>query len=902
MGLETIYVQYVTSFVLQVTIPCFFFGMYSLEKTMLQNPGIGSVDPNAGSTKALSQPPNDLHQVKPLAQILSTMPLSEWRGSITTFNGFTGTRPVRELDDVGWEVIKGVIASAQPAILNEKKDAQYVVPCLLKDAPLVGNTLEAAISNGQPTTGKMRSKQHMTFANYLVMDIDGIPKAEFNAALQKMSNDGLTYAAYTTHSHGREDKPGVRARIVVPFDRPLNIVEYPAAWHGFDSRYFNGQAGKADASGANMYQQQGTRCCHPDRRAQAKSWHNQGGVASADALISIHKDALAAKADQAGIPAAKSAKDFKVPSSARKVTTDLNSDYPPSDANKVADACPQIGTFRDTGGATQSEPSWFNCLGVVGHCVDGEKHGQEWSSGHAGYDPRKTAAKLAYRMKMPPTTCEQFKKTNPDGCAGCIQTCHSPITLGWADREDFEVIESPAVNSTEAAKTVLTPDPITSIPSSPSNDAKTIASLATTNVPPEIAALNNNFAYIEKEAAIYRLEYNNFIEPAKFRLQHDNHKVDIRIGDRAVTIGVGSAWLNSPTRRQHKALALRPDEGSVTKDNCLNEWKGFAIPPIAGNVKPFLRLLLRLVPSRAERRFVLRWMAHLIQRPGIKMFVSLAFWSHVEGVGKNLLFELLDSIIGPAHSTVIGQKELLSSFNDWANRRIFVIGDEVSGNDKRQERDTLKGLITGTNIHINEKYQPDRVQPNLLNFVFLSNHHDALFLNDHDRRFFVWEIESEKLPEVQAIKFVQWRDSIGLSALHYFLLNYPLGDFNPKAPAPMTAAKMQMADDNRSDLEAWIAEVMASNVVQEFGRELATANEIGRAYAASTEHGVPSSKAIVGACKRLGAVARPNQVRLVGGKKVRPSALARPEFWKLQSESAWAVEMAKEVSFEYVND
>jgi hypothetical protein len=114
----------------------------------------------------------------------------------------------------------------------------------------------------------------------------------------------------------------------------------------------------------------------------------------------------------------------------------------------------------------------------------------------------------------------------------------------------------------------------------------------------------------------------------------------------------------------------------------------------------------------------------------------------------------------------------------------------------------------------------------------------------------------------------------------------------------MTTAKQQMADDNRSDLEAWIADLMASNVVQEFGRELATANEIGRAYAISTKHFVPSSKAIVGACKRLGAVARPNQVRLADGKKVRPLALARPEFWKLQPESAWAVEMAKEISFE----
>jgi hypothetical protein len=461
-----------------------FIGMHSLVNKMLNNLSIGSVDPNASSTNAQGQPPNDLHQVKPLAPILSPMLLSEWRGSITTFNGFTGTRPVRELDDVGWDDIKKVIAPAQPAILNEKKNAQYVVPCRLKDAPLVGNTLEEAKSNGQPTTGKMRSKLHVTKANYLVIDIDGLPKAEFNAALQKMRNEGLTFSVYTTHSHGLEDKPGVRARIAAPLDRAVDIDPYRAAWHGFDQQYLNGQAGKADASGANMYQQQGTWCCHPDRSAQAQSWHNLGGVASADALIAIHIDALAAKADQAGIPAAKSAKDFKVPSSARKDTTNLKNEYPPSDANKVADACPQIGTFRDTRGAAQSEPNWFNSLGVVGYCVDGEKQCQEWSSGYAGYDESKTANKLAYRMQMPPTTCEQFKKTNPDGCAGCIQTCRSPITHGWADRDEFEVIESPAISSTESDTSLVAPSKIgtdTSIPLPPPSDAKIIASLASMN-------------------------------------------------------------------------------------------------------------------------------------------------------------------------------------------------------------------------------------------------------------------------------------------------------------------------------------------------------------------------------------------------------------------------------------
>lgn len=47
-----------------------------------------------------------------------------------------------------------------------------------------------------------------------------------------------------------------------------------------------------DTSGSNLYQQQGTRCCHPARVDQTQSWRNDGGVASADALIEIGRKYL----------------------------------------------------------------------------------------------------------------------------------------------------------------------------------------------------------------------------------------------------------------------------------------------------------------------------------------------------------------------------------------------------------------------------------------------------------------------------------------------------------------------------------------------------------------------------------------------------------------------------------
>lgn len=278
----------------------------------------------------------------------------------------------------------------------------------------------------------MRSKSHVTAASNLVVDIDGIVESDFVNSLDKLKNDGIAFVTYTTHSNGDPAKPGMRARLIVPVDRPVGIDEYAAAWHGLDQHYWNGLAGKADSSGANLYQQQGVWCCHPDRVDQSQSWKNDGGITSADALIQLGKSVLT-KLDNTDLP--------KDPDNQN---TGSNTQYPPADANKIADRCKQIGAFRDLKGANQSEPLWHDCLGVVGYCQDGFTFSQDWSSGHSEYDKEKTAKKLEYRLKMPPTTCSQFRKTNPEGCNGCTQQCKSPITLGWKDR--FENIKTPVIS------------------------------------------------------------------------------------------------------------------------------------------------------------------------------------------------------------------------------------------------------------------------------------------------------------------------------------------------------------------------------------------------------------------------------------------------------------------------
>lgn len=170
-----------------------------------------------------------------------------------------------------------------------------------------------------------------------------------------------------------------------------------------------------DPSGSNLHQQQGVWTCHPTRKRLAKRFSHLGGV--------LDINALPLRADHRE-PA---------PTQGPTPSDDWSRrESPPADPNRIAQLCNQIGKFRDTKGSDQSEPLWRDCLGVVGHCHDGSRYAHEWSQAHPGYDESKTDEKLKHRLRHGPTTCDQFRSTNPDDCNGCKENVTSPILLGKA--------------------------------------------------------------------------------------------------------------------------------------------------------------------------------------------------------------------------------------------------------------------------------------------------------------------------------------------------------------------------------------------------------------------------------------------------------------------------------------
>ena len=209
--------------------------------------------------------------VDPAYQGLS---MTVWRGSVTVFLDQFSTAPSQELVDLLWSEILEILApAAGPRIIHQKINVPYFLPCQLREAPLTGRTLDRAIAQGLPTTGKQRSGAHVTSARLQIFDLDSIEQYQLNEIRAALEIAGVAAACWSSHSIGK--KPGVRCRLIIPIDRELKAPLYSSV-----HRWINDQImfGLADRTGESLAQCQGVWAVSNDRREHAFRWVLAGDV------------------------------------------------------------------------------------------------------------------------------------------------------------------------------------------------------------------------------------------------------------------------------------------------------------------------------------------------------------------------------------------------------------------------------------------------------------------------------------------------------------------------------------------------------------------------------------------------------------------------------------------------
>lgn len=296
---------------------------------------------------------------------------------------------------------------------------------------------------------------------------------------------------------------------------------------------------------------------------------------------------------------------------------------------------------------------------------------------------------------------------------------------------------------------------------------------------------------------------------APHKYYRENAKGDL------VEVSAPKAWIEWQHRNEVDRVVFRPGEEKFVDDPrtgrvLYNTWTGWAIEPEPGDISPWVELLDYVFQGEPKhRQWFERWCAFQFQNPGVKMYTAIIVWGRMHGTGKSLIGVTLNKIFGK-NGTVIDNKQLASNYNKWAENKQFILGDEITGVEKRKEADYIKTLITRPSFEVNAKYMPTYEMEDISNWYLTSNHCDAFIIEDEDRRFFVWHFPEKPLPLEFYRRYDAWMHGDGPKHLFHHLLGVNLGDFNPKAPAPVTQDKQEMIYQSKSDAGVWAYELKSN--------------------------------------------------------------------------------------------
>ena len=219
-----------------------------------------------------------------------------------------------------------------------------------------------------------------------------------------------------------------------------------------------------------------------------------------------------------------------------------------------------------------------------------------------------------------------------------------------------------------------------------------------------------------------------------------------------------------------------------------------------------------LCGNSRDAKILLMWLAHNVQKPGVKIIWSPVIQS-IEGAGKSFLGALLRVAMGAENIGVVAPSQIVSQFNGWAEGTCVSVLEELrmQGHNRYDALNSIKPLITDEVVQINEKGIAPYLVVNVTNYICFTNHKDALPLGMTDRRWWVIFAAIRSLGEME--------EMVGMGADVYFerlfgllrgyggevrkwLLEYELTEeFLAMKVAPMTSHKEMMIRTEEAGVE-----------------------------------------------------------------------------------------------------
>jgi hypothetical protein len=221
----------------------------------------------------------------------------------------------------------------------------------------------------------------------------------------------------------------------------------------------------------------------------------------------------------------------------------------------------------------------------------------------------------------------------------------------------------------------------------------------------------------------------------------------------------------------------------------------------ASQAAPWVEHVRRIYPNEVEHIF--DWMAYRIQYLGEKINHCLVLGG-APGIGKDALVAPLKHAIGYWNFLEVDPQAVLGMFNSHVQCLVLRINEsrDLGEFNKYKFYDHTKVLMAAPpdELRCRRLHQEAIWIPNVVAIIITTNHRDALFLTEDDRRHFVcWsEAKQDDWSKKQWDQWWQWHNGGGYEHVAAWLRGRDVSRFNSKAPPPKTDAFWSMVDAGRA--------------------------------------------------------------------------------------------------------
>lgn len=342
------------------------------------------------------------------------------------------------------------------------------------------------------------------------------------------------------------------------------------------------------------------------------------------------------------------------------------------------------------------------------------------------------------------------------------------------------------------------------------------------------------WVYVSDDDKFFRIDSAEWMS-----MQGFNAKFNREVMNAEGEVVKSAAWLaledyGIPTVTKSMYVPWAGSTFDTAGITCVNTYRPSGVPAAVDELSPgdkfAVNLLVRHLRLLAGGReeivdILLDWMAHNVQKPGVKIRWCPVI-KGVEGDGKSLLGDLMASVMGRSNVRTISSKVLATDFTGWAEGAAIGVLEEIklTGHNKFDVMNSLKPFITNDSIEVHRKGKDTYETMNVTNYIAFTNFADALPINDTDRRYMVlFTPFSDRNEMARAIRasddpistlgdyFAALHTAVQghVSGIRRWLLARAINEsFKPNSQAPVTEEKNVMVSMTVSEDESEVRDLL----------------------------------------------------------------------------------------------